>query len=166
MDILSCIQNHAQALRLPLYAVTLSAVARPGTPLLLILHWHGFFRDTPANVPSLAVPLRSVQGSALQLDVAWTRAEHLDEAMLDAAWKLGAWDLERINHRPWWRLNAPLSETLACHRAFAHYPDLDASPVVVEAPDQERMLEWAALRGYIRWLFRPRSQGLWSAVPG
>lgn len=167
MDILSYIQNQAEAMRLPLYAVTLSAVAKPGTPLLLTLYWHGFFRETTVRIhDSFRVPLRSVPGSALQLDLAWSRAEHLDEAMLEAAWRLGAWDLERVTHRPWWRLNAPLSETLACHRAFAHYPDMQDSPVLVDAPDQERMLEAAALRGYIRWLFRPRAQGVWAQIPG
>ena len=162
MDILGTIQAHAAAMRLPLYAVTLSAVAKADTPLMLILHWHGFRRRTVARLPGVEAPLRSVAGSALQLNERWSQVESLDAAMLRAAWSLGAWDLERANHRPWWRLNAGLNETVSCHRAFASYPDEPSDQVVmVEAPDQEALLEMAAIKGYVRWLFRPRVAGVW-----
>lgn len=165
MDILNTIQAHVRAMRLPLYAVTLSAVAKPDTPLILTLHWHGFLRETTVKLPGVPLPMRSVAGSALQIDEHWTMAEHLDQSMLSAAWQMGAWDLERVNHRPWWRLNAPLSETLACRRAFACYSEKDEAPVLVQAPDQSQLLEWAAVKGYIRWLFRPRVSGVWGAIP-
>lgn len=163
MDILSCIRTHVSAMRLPLYAVTLSAVAKADTPTLLTLHWHGFMRQTTLHLPGLPLPPRPVAGSALQLNDPWHLPAQLDTAMLDAAWHLGAWNLERENHRPWWRLNASQSETLACHRAFAHYPE-DENAVLVEAPAQEQLLDWASTRGYIRWLFRPRVSGLWNRI--
>lgn len=165
MQILQTIQAHVAAMRLPLYAATLSAVAQPDTPLMLILHWHGFHREAPMRLPGVDIPLRSVAGSALQLDAPWREVEALDDAMLDAAWKLGAWDLERVTHRPWWRLNAPLEETVNCHRAFACYPgEADDRHVVANAKDQAELVELAALRGYVRWLFRPRACGIWKEV--
>lgn len=165
MQILQTIQAHAAAMHLPLYAVTLSAVAKADTPVLLILHWHGFRRESPLRLPQVELPLRPVAGSALQINTPWREVETLDEAMLDAAWKLGAWDLERVTNRPWWRLNAPLEETIACHRAFADYPgDERDRHVMVEAPDQAELLELAAMRGYVRWLFRPRAHGIWKEV--
>lgn len=165
MQILQTIQAHVAAMRLPLYAVTLSAVAQPDTPLMLILHWHGFHREAPMRLPGVDIPLRSIAGSALQLDAPWREVEALDDAMLDAAWKLGAWDLERVTHRPWWRLNAPMEETVNCHRAFACYPgEADDRHVVANAKDQAELVELAALRGYVRWLFRPRACGIWKEV--
>ena len=165
MDILPTIQAQAAAMRLPLYAVTLSAVARADTPLMLILHWHGFGRQTAAKVAGVTMPVRSVAGSALQVNAGWDQVEALDEAMLQAAWRLGAWDLERVNHRPWWRLNAGLGETMACHRAFASFPGEPADRhMVVEAPDQNLMVELAGVTGYIRWQFRPRSTGIWAGL--
>lgn len=151
MQILQTIQAHAAAMRLPLYAVTLSAVAKPDTPVILILHWHGFRRESVLKLSDIDLPLRSVAGSALQINTSWQAVEALDEAMLDAAWQLGAWDLERATHRPWWRLNAPLEETINCHRAFASYPG--ESPeryVMLDAGDQAELLALAARRGYVR----------------
>lgn len=166
MEIFETITAQTQAMRLPLYAVTLSAPSRPQAPLMLILHWHGFRRGTPLRLAGLDLPPRAVAVSAMQIDEPWRDMETLDRAMLEAAWQLGAWDLERETHRPWWRLNAPVGETLACHRAFADYPEDEAGEArVVEAPDQAEMLEQAASRGYVRWLFRPRVAGIWREVP-
>ncbi|SRR5690606_29665753 len=165
MQILETIQAHVAAMRLPLYAVTLSAVAKSRTPVMLILHWHGFYRESPLRLEGIDLPVRSVAGSALQIDTQWQEVETWDEAMLDAAWRLGAWNLERETHRPWCRLNAPLEETLACHRAFADYRESPAeSHVIVNSPDQAELLELAAMRGYVRWLFRPRRYGIWKEV--
>ncbi|MEI2418161.1 diguanylate cyclase [Orrella sp. JC864] len=165
MEIFETITAQAAAMRLPLYAVTLSAPSRPRAPLMLILHWHAFLRETPLKTPGLRPPPRPVAASALQIDVPWQQVETLDRAMLDAAWQLGAWELERSTHRPWWRLNAPARETLDCHRAFADYPDDQAGQAsMVQAPDQAQMLAQAATRGYVRWLFRPRVAGVWQAL--
>jgi len=165
MEILQTIHAHASAMRLPLYAVTLSAVPKAATPVMLILHWHGFRRQSTVSLEGVTFPPRPVAGSALQINTPWHQIENLDEAMLEAAWKLGAWDLERVTYRPWWRLNAPLEETLACYRAFANYPEDDAERhVMVQAPDQAELLEMASMRGYVRWMFRPRTHGIWKEV--
>src|SRR5690606_33193939 len=84
-----------------------------------------------------------------------------DRATLDAAWQLGAWDVERLACRPWWRLGAPDGEALACHRAFGQYPDDDGGAVMVDAPDRDALLALAARKGYIRWMFRPCKGGIW-----
>ena len=140
MQILETIQAHVAAMRLPLYAVTLSAVAKSKTPVILILHWHGFHRQSTLQLEGVELPLRSVAGSALQIDTPWQEVEIWDEAMLEAAWRLGAWDLERETHRPWWRLNAPIEETVACHRAFADYREEEAEQhVIVNSPDQAQL---------------------------
>lgn len=163
MDILETITSHIAALRLPLYAVSLSATQKADTPIMLILHWHGFHRNEAA-----AGALRSVAGSAMQINQRWDDYAVIDRAMLEAAWRLGAWDVERVARPAWWRLNAPVSEALACRRAFADYSDVRQAgeAVVVEAPDQQALLELAARRGYVRWLFRPRKGGLWSQTEG
>ncbi|HWK61572.1 MAG TPA: diguanylate cyclase [Eoetvoesiella sp.] len=165
MKILETIQAHANAMHLPLYAVTLSAVAKADTPLILMLHWHGFRRQSTVKLKGIDMPMRSVAGSALQINSGWKRVESLDQAMLDAAWQLGAWDLERANHRPYWRLNAPLQEAIACRRAFGDYPDNADCTMMVEAPDQAKLLELAASTGYVRWIFRPRASGVWGQLP-
>ena len=165
MQILDTILAHVAAMRLPLYAVTLSAVAKSKTPVMLILHWHGFRRHTALKLDGVETPLRSVAGSALQINTPWQEVETWDEAMLEAAWRLGAWDLERETFRPWWRLNAPLEETVACHRAFGDYREEEGdSHIMVNSPDQAELLELAAMRGYIRWMFRPRRYGIWKEV--
>src|SRR5690606_19655525 len=75
MQILQTIQAHAAAMRLPLYAVTLSAVAKPDTPVILILHWHGFRRESVLKLSDIDLPLRSVAGSALQINTSWQAVE-------------------------------------------------------------------------------------------
>ncbi len=163
MDILETITSHTTALQLPLYAVTLSATRKSDTPIILILHWHGFHRDETSTRA-----LHSVAGSAVQINQRWHDYAVIDRAMLDAAWTLGAWDVQRVAKPGWWRLNAPVSEALACRRAFADYSDAEHGDkaVVLEAPDQERLLDLAARRGYVRWLFRPRKGGLWNQADG
>lgn len=167
MEIFDTIRAHASAMHLPLYAVSLSAVPKAGTPVLLMLHWHGFLRASAFKLAGVSLPPRPVAGSALQINASWDRMEYWDREALDAAWQLGAWDLERANHRPWWRLNAPLGEALACHRAFGAYADCgdDDATVIMEAPDQAVLMEMAAQYGYVRWLFRPRATGLWREIP-
>ncbi|MGE8658959.1 MAG: diguanylate cyclase [Achromobacter sp.] len=163
MDIIETIAAHATALQRPLYAVTASAIRKADTPLILTLHWHGFHRGCQAG----GAP-RPVAGSAVQLNLRWHDFAVLDRAIVDAGWALGAWDVERIARPPWWRLNAPAAEALAGHRAFADYsgPHSEADAVVVEAPDQQTLVELAARKGYVRWLFRPRKGGLWRLVDG
>jgi len=165
MEIFETISAHSTAMKLPLYAVTVTAVPRASTPVLLIMHWHGFRRETPVGIPGVEMPLRTVPGSAVQINDPWQSVDAIDQAMLNAAWQLGAWDVERLAQPPWWRLGAPASETLACLRAFGEYPDDDGvGAVMVDAPDRGQLMQIAANKGYIRWMFRPRKGGLWEQV--
>ncbi|WP_251865188.1 diguanylate cyclase [Achromobacter sp. Marseille-Q4962] len=167
MQIYEIISDHQAGMRLPLYAVTLAAPAYAGAPVLLIMHWHAFRRETPLRLSGATPPSRAVPGSAVELPVPWRGIEDLDRVLLDAAWRLGAWDLERSGHGPWWRLGAGEGEALAGRRAFGDYPDAtaDAPAPVLDAPSQADLLQLSARRGYVRWLFRPRSGGIWDELP-
>ena len=166
MNVFETISAHAAAMKLPIYAITATTVPRRDIPVILIIHWHGFRRETPLKLAGVPVPLRAVAGSALQIEARGEGIAAIEQSLLDAAWQLGAWDLERLVRRPWWRLGASASEALAGHRAFGDYPDVDAAEpgVVMEAPDRDELLRMAAYRGYVRWLFRPRKGGLWQQV--
>lgn len=165
MKVFETISAQSGAMRLPLVAVSAAAIARADTPIILILHWHGFRRATPVSLPGIKPPPRPIAGSAMQINQPWHNVETVDQAMLDAAWQLGAWDVERLERRPWWRLGAPDAEALACRQAFGEYPaGAGHEPLVAETPDREELLRLAAIRGYIRWLFRPRKGGLWKEV--
>jgi hypothetical protein len=166
MKIFETITEQARAMHLPLFAVTMAAAARVDTPVLLMMHWHGFQRATPLTLPGIQFLPRALPGSALQLNQRWDCFEMLDSAMLEAAWQLGAWDVERLVQRPCSRLGADASEALACRRAFAVYPDVESSEeaVVMEAPDRDELLDLAARKGYIRWMFRPRKGGIWETL--
>lgn len=161
MNVFETISAHAAAMKLPIYAVTATTVPKRDTPVLLIIHWHGFGRETPLKLEGVPLPLRAVAGSGLQLEVQGEGISAIEQALLDAAWQLGAWDLERLVSRPWWRLGASASEALAGHRAFGDYPNATEPGVIMEAPDRDGMLRMAAHKGYVRWLFRPRKGGLW-----
>ena len=154
MKIFDRVVGQIEAVGLPLFAVTLTALPRADTPVLLMLHWHGFGRETPGGVPV------SVPGSALQINQRWSALENLDDAMLEAAWRLGAWQLEREEKRACATAGAPPHEALECRRAFGE-PGTAGETVLAEAPDRPDMLGLAASIGYVRWLFRPVQGGIW-----
>lgn len=161
MDILANIDAQIAAVGLPLYAVTVSAVPRRHTPILLLLHWHGFRAD-PA--PGLERPRRRpVPGSALQLNHPWQDLAEIEQALLEAAWQLGAWDLERQVRRPCNQVSASAREALECRQAFGANPFApeDEGHLIAEAPDRAELMQLAAARGYVRWQFRPVRGGLW-----
>lgn len=162
MEILDSITSQMTAMGLPLYAVTLTAVPRPDTPLLLMLHWHGFRLDEHAAAGSRAA-LQAVPGSALQINLAWRRLEEIDLAMLDAAWQLGAWDMERLQRRASSSVGASAREALECRQAFGDNPFApdDETHLLAEAPDRTDLMRLGAKRGYVRWQFRPVRGGLW-----
>jgi hypothetical protein len=90
MDLFDTLHDQIKCVRLPLFAVTVTVAAQLNTPLVAILHWHGFRRATPLVLPSVDIPPRPVPGSALQLDTPWRSFETVDAIMLDAAWQFGA----------------------------------------------------------------------------
>ena len=114
MDLFDIVNEQIEAVRLPLYAVTVTAAARVNTPLLAILHWHGFLRETPLALPGIELPRRPVPGSAIQFELPWQALESVDETLLDAAWRLGAWELERVERRGCNTIGASAGEALAC----------------------------------------------------
>lgn len=162
MELFQKITAQISAVGLPLVAVSLTAVPRADTPLLLFLHWHGFRREGARPT------LQPVPGSALQINERWQALEEIDEAMLEAGWRLGAWDLEREEHRPCNHVSATSREALECLQAFGGHTDRRAaeSLLLAEAPDRETLLTVGAEKGYVRWQFRPVRGGVWSGTPG
>ena len=167
MDLLAPIKGQMEAVKLPLYAVTLTAVPHPDTPVLLMLHWHGFRRDYLVDAPEARpVGFRSVATSALQLNERWRDLETLDLAAMEAGWELGAWDVARQQRRPCTRPGADGSEALECMQAFGSYPESvgGSDLVVAEAPDADELMQLGANAGYLLWKFRPVVGGIWAEV--
>lgn len=158
MNVHDRISGQLEAVRLPLFAVTLTAVPRAHTPVLLMLHWHGFRRPDPPAAERRG--LAPVPGSALQINERWETLQALDEAMLQAAWRMGAWELEREERRACATAGASARESLECRQAFGETAGGETA-LVAEAPDREDMLALGAAVGYVRWLFRPVRGGLW-----
>jgi len=164
MELLDRIGQQMSATRLPLFAVTVAAVPCPDTPVILTLHWHGFVRETLAEVQGAqTVSFRSVPSSALQLNDRWDDLVRLDLAALEAAWELGAWDVARTQRPSCMRPGADSSEALECLQAFGALPrgPQGDQVVVAEAPDAGDLISVAARRGYLMWTFRPVHGGIW-----
>jgi hypothetical protein len=166
MDLFDTLHEQVKSVRLPLFAVTVTAAAQVNTPLVAILHWHGFRRATPLVLPGLDIPPRPVPGSALQLDTPWHSVEAVDAMLLDAAWQFGAWEVERVERRGCNVIGASAAEALACRQAFGDYGDDGARDpqLLADETDRAELMQLAARRGYLRWLFRPIKGGLWSAL--
>lgn len=167
MDILGTITGQIKTVNTPLFAVTLTAVPRVNTPVLLMLHWHGFRREPPSTGQPAPPPKRSpIPSSALQLNVHWNNFGTLDQAMLDAAWQLGAWQLDREERRSCSVIGAPMQEAMECRQAFGDNPHQpgEAGHLVAEAPDRQELMDVGARLGYVRWQFRPVMGGIWKEV--
>lgn len=163
MSLLELIETQLIANRLPLVAVSLAAVPHTNTPTVLTLHWHGFV-EVKLTDDSATVAYQSVPSSALQINSRWDRFDDLDLQSLETAWELGAWNLERIEARPFTRMGAPASETIEGMHAFGASPLVihGDSPFVADVPDGPELIETAGRSGYVQWLFRPVRGGLWS----
>ena len=167
MDVLESIRGQIEAVRLPLYAVTLTAVPRADTPVLLMMHWHGFRREFLLEAPAAQpVAFRPVPASALQLNERWRELETVDLAAMEAGWELGAWDVARRQRPGCLRPGADAREALECFQAFGSYPESmgGADLVVAEAPDSDELLRLGAAVGYVTWQFRPVCGGIWADV--
>ena len=164
MDMLDLIENQLVANRLPIVAVTLAAVPHVNTPVVLTIHWHGFV-ELRITETSDAVAYEPVPSSALQVNSFWHRYDDLDNSLLEAAWELGAWNLERSQVAPFMRPGADRFEVTQARAAFGKADPLpgEPSPLVAEVPDADDLIETAGRSGYVQWLFRPVRGGLWSA---
>ncbi|MDT8990086.1 diguanylate cyclase [Curvibacter sp. APW13] len=162
MELFETIHQQSQAMRLPLWGVSLTAVPCPNTPVLLALHWFGF-ASAGVSPREASVP---VPGSALQINDPWQNMAQLDDGMLDAAWRLGAWDLLRQERRSCSTAGASEREALDCRQAFADdslHEDPDAL-MVRDAPDREELMRLGERVGYVRWYFRPVRDGIWNGI--
>jgi len=166
MHIFDAVTAHSSAMNLPLYAVSATRADWPGASLLLFLHWHGFQRATALQLPGVPLPARAVASSVLQFDGPASDGTAGEEALLDAAWRLGAWQLERVQQRGCNTAGADLSEAYATRLAFgenaAGYPD---EPVLGADPEARlEQMQLAARKGYLQWLFMPSKGGLWAGI--
>jgi hypothetical protein len=165
MEILDRIEDQISATGLPLFGITLAAVPCPDTPVILTLHWHAFVREKLAEVEEAeTVAYTPVPSSALQVNERWRDLEAVDRAAMEAAWELGAWDVERAERPGCLRPGADSSEAMECLQAFGSFPfGVNGNQVVVaEAPDVDELIRLAAARGYLLWVFRPVSGGIWA----
>ncbi len=167
MELLERIEGQIAATSLPLVGITLAAVPCPDTPIILTLHWHGFITQKLADVEGAEpVAYTPIPSSALQVNDRWSDLTAIDQATLDAAWQLGAWDVARSESPGCLRPGARASEALECMQAFGAFPyGVNGQQLVVsDAPDADELLKLAAMRGYLMWLFRPVSGGIWGEV--
>ncbi|MDX2218108.1 MAG: diguanylate cyclase [Burkholderiales bacterium] len=165
MHLIDLIETQLVSNRLPLVAVSVAAVPHANTPVVLTLHWHGFVEVKLAEQDGAApVAYQPVPSSALQVNERWDRFDDLDNALLEAAWELGAWDLARRDARAFQRPGADSGEALDCLNAFGSLPTQieGSAPYVAEVPDGEELLDCAARAGYHQWTFRPVHGGLWA----
>ena len=167
MQLLERIEGQIAATKLPLVGITLAAVPCPDTPIILTLHWHGFIKERLADVEGAApVAFTPIPSSALQVNERWEDLLVVDQATLDAAWQMGAWDVARAERPGCLRPGARASEPLECMQAFGAFPyGINGQQLVVsDAPDADELLKLAAMKGYLMWLLRPVSGGIWGDV--
>ncbi|HWQ37012.1 MAG TPA: diguanylate cyclase [Burkholderiales bacterium] len=167
MDLLECISEQMAATHKPLVAVTVAAVPCPDTPVILTLHWHGFIEEKILDAEEAeTVQYTSIPSSALQVNQRWSDLMLLDRAAMEAGWELGAWDVARSERPGCARPGARPREALECLQAFAALPaSLGGQQVVVaDTPDADELVDLAARRGYLFWVFRPVHGGIWAEV--
>ena len=165
MEILERIESQITATGLPLFGITLAAVPCPDTPVILTLHWHAFVRERQGDVERAeSVSYTPVPSSALQVNERWRDLVAVDRAAMEAAWELGAWDVARAERPACLRPGARSAEALECMQAFGAFPfGVNGNQVVVaDAPDADDLMQLAGERGYLMWLFRPVSGGIWA----
>lgn len=165
MQIVDCIEAQMAATNLPLVGITLAAVPCPDTPVILTLHWHGFIKEKLIDSDEAdTVSYTPIPSSALQLNERWRDLVALDCAAMDAGWRLGAWDVARAERPGCMRPGADGTEALECLQAFGAFPfGINGNQVVIaDTPDADDLVELAANRGYLMWMFRPVKGGIWA----
>jgi hypothetical protein len=165
MNLLATITEHISAKPLPLVAITVAAVPCPDTPVILTLHWHGFVEEKIIELEEAeTVAYTPIPSSALQVNHRWNDLTMLDRAAMEAGWELGAWDVARAERPGCARPGAKSSEALECLQAFGSFPFglNDFQAVITDAPDVTDLIDLAARRGYLMWMFRPVHRGIWA----
>ena len=167
MELLERIEEQKAATSLPLVGGTLAAVSCPDTPVILTLHWHGFIKEKLApSDEAETVAYTPIPSSALQVNQRWHDWIAVDQATCEAAWRLGAWDVAHAERPACARPGAAFTEPLECLQAFGAFPfGINGQQVVVaDVPDSDELIQLAASRGYLMWLFRPVNGGIWAEV--
>jgi hypothetical protein len=167
MDLLESISDQMAATNRPLVAITVAAVPCPDTPVILTLHWHGFVEEKIIDLDDAeTVSYTPIPSSALQVNDRWDDLTVLDRAAMEAGWELGAWDVARAERAGCIRPGAEQREALECLQAFGAFPfGVNGQQMVVsDAPDADDLLNLAARRGYLMWMFRPVHGGIWAEV--
>jgi hypothetical protein len=165
MRIVERIEDQIASTNLPLVGITLAAVPCPDTPVILTLHWHGFIKEKLAELEEAeTISYTPIPSSALQVNDRWRSLVAVDRAAMEAAWQLGAWDVARAERPGCMRAGADSSEALECLQAFGAFPyGINGNQVVVsDAPDADDLVQLAAQRGYLMWVFRPVKGGIWA----
>ena len=108
MELLERIEGQIAATGLPLVGITLAAVPCPDTPIILTLHWHGFITEKLVDLEEAQpVAYTPIPSSALQVNERWEDWAAVDQATLDAAWQLGAWDVAAAQASGAWLIAVP-----------------------------------------------------------
>ena len=165
MNLLETITEQISVKPLPLVAITVAAVPCPDTPVILTLHWHGFVEEKIIELEEAeTVAYTPIPSSALQVNHRWNDLAMLDRAAMEAGWELGAWDVAREERPGCTRPGAESSEALECLQAFGSFPFgvNDFQAVITQAPDVTDLIDLAARRGYLMWMFRPVHRGIWA----
>ena len=165
MNLLETINEQISAQPLPLVAITVAAVPCPDTPVILTLHWHGFKEEKLVELDEAeAVAYTPVPSSALQINHRWNTLAILDRAAMEAGWELGAWDVARAERPGCTRPGAQSREAVECLQAFGSFPFgvHDFQAVGTQAPDVDDLINLAARRGYLMWMFRPVHRSIWA----
>jgi len=163
LRILDHIEQQMEAMGLPVAAVTVAAVPCPDTPVILSLHWQGLVRERISDSDVVeAVAYAAVPSSALQLNERWGRLAEVELAALQAAWRLGAWDLARVCRPSRAPGPAASRDGLEYLQGFGAFPFgvQGHQMVVADAPDAEDLLNLASRRGHLMWVFRPVRGGI------
>ena len=166
LNLLETIAEQISAQSFPLVAITVAAVPCPDTPLILTLHWHGFIEEKICDrEEATTVAYTAIPSSALQINRRWSDLATVDRAAMEAGWELGAWDVARAERPGCTRPGAQSREALECLQAFGTFPfgpGGGSQAVVTEAPDIAELINVAANRGYLMWMFRPVHRGIWA----
>ena len=147
MELLDRIEDQVAATGLPLFAITLAAVPCPDTPLILTLHWHGFIKEKLVDIDEAeAISFTPIPSSALQLNERWRDLVAVDRAAMEAAWELGAWDVQRAERPGCMRPGAESREALECLQAFGSFPFGISGGNLVVPIRRMRTISWNSQR--------------------
>jgi hypothetical protein len=146
--------SHASMMWAPLISVSCAAPVG-GSAGTIVLRW-----GIPDRLEPMAPPVRGVQLSGALAPPDTVLRADLDEAdILDAAWRLGAWDCARTQFGPLGRDRDPRDSRWGVLPAFAGLIgyELMSRPMAVSslAPAAlDVLLDEAATRGYVTWAFK------------